>query len=76
MFTWLFGSGDKPPIFLQFRSSKTFIIIVVASAVFTDIFAYGIGTFFSLFLHSTPLLLKSPGRIPTKHTIINTMMLN
>lgn len=47
MFTWLFGSGDKPPIFLQFRSSKTFIIIVVASAVFTDIFAYGIGTFFS-----------------------------
>lgn len=42
MFTWLFGSGDKPPVFLQFRSSKTFIIIVVASAVFTDIFAYGI----------------------------------
>lgn len=50
MFTWLFGSGDKPPVFLQFRSSKTFIIIVVASAVFTDIFAYGIGMFFSLFL--------------------------
>lgn len=57
MFTWLFGSGDKPPIFLQFRSSKTFIIIVVASAVFTDIFAYGIGMFFSLStpLHSSPL---------------------
>lgn len=53
MFTWLFGSGDKPPIFLQFRSSKTFIIIVVASAVFTDIFAYGIGMFF--FSLSTPL---------------------
>lgn len=57
MFTWLFGSGDKPPIFLHFRSSKTFIIIVVASAVFTDIFAYGIGTFFFLSsLHSIPLL--------------------
>lgn len=64
MFTWLFGSGDKPPIFLHFRSSKTFIIIVVASAVFTDIFAYGIGTFFFLSsLHSTPLLLINPGRI-------------
>lgn len=62
MFTWLFGSGDKPPIFLQFRSSKTFIIIVVASAVFTDIFAYGIGTFF--FLAPNPLLLlRNPGRI-------------
>ncbi|KAF7197772.1 putative MFS-type transporter C18.02 [Pseudocercospora fuligena] len=42
MFVWLFGSDDKPPIFLRFRSSKTFIIITVASAVFTDIFAYGI----------------------------------
>lgn len=64
MFTWLFGSGDKPPIFLQFRSSKTFIIIVVASAVFTDIFAYGIGTFFFLSsLQSSPLLLKNSGRI-------------
>ncbi|KAI5359278.1 Putative major facilitator superfamily, MFS transporter superfamily [Septoria linicola] len=42
MFTWLSGSDDKPPAFLKFRSSKTFIIVVVASAVFTDIFAYGI----------------------------------
>jgi MFS family permease len=42
MFTWLFGSADSPPIFLKFRSSKTFIIITVAAAVFTDIFAYGI----------------------------------
>ena len=42
MLTWLFGSDSTPPIFLEFRSSKTFIIIVVASAVFTDIFAYGI----------------------------------
>lgn len=56
MFTWLFGSGDKPPIFLQFRSSKTFIIIVVASAVFTDIFAYGIGTFFFRSQSSPPPL--------------------
>lgn len=42
MFAWLFGSGTTPPAFLKFRSSRTFIIITVASAVFTDIFAYGI----------------------------------
>ncbi|KAF2215897.1 hypothetical protein CERZMDRAFT_65285 [Cercospora zeae-maydis SCOH1-5] len=42
MLAWLYGSSTKPPIFLRFRSSKTFIIVVVASAVFTDIFAYGI----------------------------------
>ncbi|KAF2169394.1 hypothetical protein M409DRAFT_20614 [Zasmidium cellare ATCC 36951] len=42
MFTWLFGSESSPPIFLKFRSSKTFIIVVVSTAVFTDIFAYGI----------------------------------
>lgn len=42
MFAWLFGSGSTPPAFLKFRSSRTFIIITVSSAVFTDIFAYGI----------------------------------
>lgn len=42
MFAWLFGSGTTPPAFLKFRSSRTFIIITVSSAVFTDIFAYGI----------------------------------
>lgn len=42
MLTWLFGSPTQPPAFLKFRSSRTFIIITVASAVFTDIFAYGI----------------------------------
>jgi MFS family permease len=42
MFAWLFGSGSTPPAFLRFRSSRTFIIITVSSAVFTDIFAYGI----------------------------------
>lgn len=42
MFAWIFGSHDKAPILLKFRSSKTFIIVTVASAVFTDIFAYGI----------------------------------
>ncbi|KAM3425125.1 hypothetical protein BST61_g7088 [Cercospora zeina] len=40
--TWLHGSSTKPPMFLRFRSSKTFIIVVVASAVFTDVFAYAI----------------------------------
>ncbi|KJX98813.1 MFS transporter like protein [Zymoseptoria brevis] len=38
----LFGTPTTPPLFLAFRSSRTFIILTVASAVFTDIFAYGI----------------------------------
>ncbi|GAB7364646.1 hypothetical protein MBLNU230_g5449t1 [Neophaeotheca triangularis] len=42
MLTWLTGSASQPPICLQFRSSKTFIVLTVASAVFTDIFTYGI----------------------------------
>lgn len=42
MFTWLNGSSTKPPVLLKFRSSKTFIIVTVATAVFTDIFLYGI----------------------------------
>ena len=42
MFTWLTGSDTKPPLFLAFRSSKTFIITTVATAIFTDIFVYGI----------------------------------
>lgn len=36
MFAWLFGSETKAPIFLKFRSSKTFIIVTVASSIFTD----------------------------------------
>ncbi|QIW97745.1 hypothetical protein AMS68_003263 [Peltaster fructicola] len=39
---WLNGSLDKPPIFLKLRSSKTFIIITVSTAIFTDIFAYAV----------------------------------
>lgn len=42
MLAWLVGSASRPPIFLKFRSSKTFIIVTVATAVFTDIFVYGI----------------------------------
>jgi len=42
MFTWLNGSPTTPPILLKFRSSKIFIILTVATAVFTDIFLYGI----------------------------------
>jgi MFS family permease len=38
MFTWLAGSPSKPPVFLKFRSSKTFII----TTVFTDVFIYEI----------------------------------
>jgi len=42
MFAWLVGSDARPPILLPFRSSTTFIIITVSTAVFTDIFVYGI----------------------------------
>ncbi|KAK3063631.1 hypothetical protein LTR53_018830, partial [Teratosphaeriaceae sp. CCFEE 6253] len=42
MFAWLVGSDARPPVLLAFRSSTTFIIITVATAVFTDIFVYGI----------------------------------
>ena len=42
MLIWLLGSETKPPILLQFRSSKTFIIVTVATAIFTDLFVYGI----------------------------------
>ncbi|KAK3622327.1 hypothetical protein LTR56_018163 [Elasticomyces elasticus] len=42
MFAWLVGSDSRPPVFLKFRSSTTFIILTVATAVFTDIFVYGI----------------------------------
>ena len=42
MLVWLIGSETKPPILLKFRSSKTFIIVTVATAIFTDLFVYGI----------------------------------
>ncbi|KAK5134708.1 hypothetical protein LTR08_006223 [Meristemomyces frigidus] len=42
MFAWLVGSDSRPPVLLEFRSSKTFIILTVATAIFTDIFVYGI----------------------------------
>ncbi|KAK5171036.1 uncharacterized protein LTR77_004180 [Saxophila tyrrhenica] len=42
MFRWLTGSSTSPPIFLKYRSSKTFIILTVSTAIFTDIFTYGI----------------------------------
>lgn len=42
MFSWLWGSPSNPPVLLKFRSSKTFITITVSSAVFTDVFCYGI----------------------------------
>lgn len=42
MFVWLTGSSTTPPVLLKFRSSKTFITVTVASAIFTDMFVYGI----------------------------------
>ncbi|WPH04986.1 Hypothetical protein R9X50_00788400 [Acrodontium crateriforme] len=42
MLAWLFGSTSQPPVFLKFRSSKTFIIVTVSTAVFTDVFIYEI----------------------------------
>lgn len=42
MFTWFTGSDSHPPIFLNIRSSKTFIVLTVSLAVFTDVFLYAI----------------------------------
>ncbi|KAK0354661.1 hypothetical protein LTR91_011551 [Friedmanniomyces endolithicus] len=42
MLTWLTGSPTHPPALLPLRSSPTFIILTVSTAVFTDIFVYGI----------------------------------
>ena len=42
MFTWLTGSASHPPLLLNFRSSRTFILVTVSTAIFTDIFVYGI----------------------------------
>lgn len=42
MLTWLNGTPTQAPIFLEFRSNKYFIVLVVSAAVFTDIFLYGI----------------------------------
>ncbi|KAF2770280.1 MFS general substrate transporter [Teratosphaeria nubilosa] len=42
MFAWLTGSPTRAPVFLEIRSSKTFIISTIAIAIFTDIFLYGI----------------------------------
>ncbi|RAL13504.1 MFS transporter [Aspergillus homomorphus CBS 101889] len=39
---WPGQGGENPPRFLRFRSSDGFIMFVVAFAVFTDIFLYGL----------------------------------
>ncbi|KAE8333893.1 major facilitator superfamily domain-containing protein [Aspergillus sergii] len=40
---WPSGNGiSEPPVFLEWRSSKFFIIFVVVFAVFTDILLYGL----------------------------------
>lgn len=38
MFAWLTGSAARPPVYLRLRSSKMFITITVATAVFTGKF--------------------------------------
>jgi hypothetical protein len=35
MFAWLTGKYTKKPLFLELRSSNTFIIIVICIAIFT-----------------------------------------
>ncbi|RPA97524.1 MFS general substrate transporter [Choiromyces venosus 120613-1] len=39
--TW-FSYGEKRPAFLEFRSSRGFIVTAMSLAVFTDIFLYGL----------------------------------
>lgn len=42
MITWLTGSDTQRPLYLDFRSSNTFIISTIAIAIFTDIFVYSV----------------------------------
>lgn len=42
MFAWYTGDSERPPVFLNFRTSTAFITVTVAFAIFTDIFIYGI----------------------------------
>jgi MFS family permease len=42
MLAWYTGNADRPPAFLNFRTSTAFITVTVAFAIFTDIFVYGI----------------------------------
>lgn len=50
--------SSAPPIFLQFRSSKTFILTTICLAVFTDIFLYGI------IVPVTPYSISSRAGVP------------
>lgn len=42
MFAWYTGTPTTPPLWLAARTSRTFITLTVAMAIFTDIFVYGI----------------------------------
>lgn len=69
MFTWLHGSSSQPPMLLGFRSSKTFIIITISTAIFTDIFVY------ALIVPVVPFALTSragiaPGSVQTWISIL------
>ena len=61
MFAWFSGSSTRAPVLLKFRSSKTLIILTVATAVFTDVFVYGI------IVPVIPFSLRS--RVGVKHDV-------
>jgi len=61
MFAPIFGSKDRPPAFLDFRSSKWFITATVASSIFTDIFTY------SLVVPVFPFALTSRAGVDPDH---------
>ena len=37
----LVGTPDKPPLLLNLRSSKSFILVAISFVIFTDIYQYG-----------------------------------
>ena len=37
----LFGNDEKPPLFLKFRSNKSFILVACCFVIFVDIYQYG-----------------------------------
>lgn len=49
MFAWLVGSDARAPVLLKFRSSKTFIIVTVSSAIFVDIFVSSLVVYTALY---------------------------
>ncbi|KAA8904567.1 major facilitator superfamily domain-containing protein [Sphaerosporella brunnea] len=61
-------TGRKKPLFLKFRSGKSFIITVVAMAVFTDIFLYG------LVVPVFPFALQERANVPAETVRISVLL--